>query len=69
MSNGEVARLFDFYLVKAVNAWVCSAFDNISFVMFYTKNQSWMYENSAEKLGERGVLADSMHLAGPTVNM
>ena len=33
-----------FYFVKAVNAWVCSAFDNISFVMFYTKNQSWIYE-------------------------
>ena len=26
-------------------------------------------KNSAEKLGERGVLVDSMHLAGPTVNM
>ena len=57
-----------FYLVKAVDIWVCSAFDNISFVMFYTKAKVGYMTNSAEKLGERGVLADSMHLAGPTVN-
>ena len=58
-----------FYLVKAVDIWVCSAFDNISFVMFYTKTKVRYMKNSEEKLVERGVLADSMHLAGPTVNM